>query len=179
MVPDPSFGSLLMARRRRKDIILIRNIIWHTLRSQFGRLYWWPAPKTEQAACCQEKTGTFESKSKIMQICNDVVFLDYLGTRTAFACSRRCHLVTTTTTKSVYCWDKFTVGNYFISPRNGSTVRAAGYDMLECPGIVLLLVKLLWHQVRSQRAAGTAVSNYWASKSKDCLLQNVRRASHL
>ena len=191
MVPDPSFGSLLMARRRRKDIILIRNIIWHTRRSQFGRLYWWPAPKTEQAACCQEKTGTFESKSKIMQTCNDVVFLDYLGTRTAFACSRRCHLVATTTTKCVHCWDKFTVGNYFISPRSGSTVRVAGYDMLECPGIVLLLVKLLWHQVvlllvkllwhqvRSQRAAGTAVSNYWASKSKDCLLQNVRRASHL
>ena len=86
---------------------------------------------------------------------------------------------------------QITVGNYFISPRSGSTVRVAGYDMLECPGIVLplvkllwhqvvlLLVKLLWHQVRSQRAAGTAVSNYWASKSKDCLLQNVRRASHL
>ena len=135
MVPDPSFGSLLMTRRRRKDIILIRNIIWHTRRSQFGRLYWWPAPKTEQAACCQEKTGTFESKSKIMQTCNDVVFLDYLGTRTAFACSRRCHLVATTTTKCVHCWDKFTVGNYFISPRSGSTVRVAGYDMLECPAL--------------------------------------------
>ena len=27
MVPVPSFGSLLMARRQRKDIILIRNII--------------------------------------------------------------------------------------------------------------------------------------------------------